>query len=390
MPRRPTPPAPRPRPRPPRRGGEPPHRRPAAVTAVAAAAVVAAAAAALGGAAWWSAARPWRLRARAESAAKAGDHARALDAWRAVNAGGPARPSALLAEARAALALGRAAEADAALARAAGADPANPEPWRLRLERFRVEDLALEAQEVGWAAYAAVPPEARPAVLRELTLALLADLPDDLARRTLARWAGAADPARPDRDARVALLRRVAAMPRADDPDRATRAAELSALLAAEPGHLAAREALVTALADAGEPDRGRAVLDAWPGPEPTRDARYWRLRGRWDQDYDGRPARAAEAFRRTLADLPHDWKTRVRLARAFHTLGREADAKREAEAVNRTREALDPAPLGTRLKANLDRPDDPAALLDLADLCARVGLARLAGAWRREAASAR
>jgi thioredoxin-like negative regulator of GroEL len=335
---------------------------------------------------WWSATRSARLRAQAVAASRAGDRVAALDAWHALNAAGSARAADLLAEARAALTLGRAAEADRALDRAVAADPTDPDPWRLKLERLRVQDQPVKAQAVGRAAYAAVPAGRRRGVLRDWTLALLADLPEDLARRTLARWAGA-DPSRPDREARVALLRRIAAAPRDGDPDRASRIAELSALLAADPGLTVAREALVSDLADAGEPDLGRNALDAWP--EPDRDARYWRLRGRWDLDYDRRPGPAAEAFGRALADLPHDWKTRVRLARALHALGRPADARREAESVARTREALDPATLGPVLSAALDpdRPADPQALTALADLSARAGLHQLADAWRREAA---
>jgi tetratricopeptide (TPR) repeat protein len=258
-------------------------------------------------------------------------------------------------------------------------------PWRLRLELLRVEDQALEAQAVGWAAYEAVPPAARREVLRDLTLALLADLPDDLARQTLAKWASA-DPSELDRDARVALLQRFAAMPRAGDPDRATRIAELTVLLERDPRHVPAREALVVALADAGEPDLGRKALEAWP--EPLRDARYWRLRGRWDLDYDHQPARAAEALRRALIDLPHDWKTHFRLARALRTLGLEDEAKHEAETVTRLREILEPAVLGPRLAADLDpsRASDPRASRDLAEVCARAGLTRLAEAWSREA----
>ena len=43
-------------------------------------------------------------------------------------------------------------------------------------------DLPLEAQRLGWQAFDAVAPASRQSILRELTLALLADLPDDLAR----------------------------------------------------------------------------------------------------------------------------------------------------------------------------------------------------------------
>ena len=102
-----------------------------------------------------------------------------------------------------------------------------------------------------------VLPEARPQLLRELTLAALTDLPDDLARSTLKRWIDA-DPG--DVDARVAFLRRIGAEPRADDPDRESRLVQLRDLLASHPEHVDAREALVTALADAGEPERGRTA----------------------------------------------------------------------------------------------------------------------------------
>ena len=145
-------------------------------------------------------------------------------------------------------------------------------------------------------------------------------LDDPRRARRAARRRGP-EPARPldrcrpaDLDARVARLVRIAASPHPGDPDRADRIARLSAILDRDPGHVPAREALLVALADAGEPDRGRAVLDAWP--EPARDARYDRLRGRWDLDYDHRADRAAEAYARAVAELPHDWKSHYGLAR--------------------------------------------------------------------------
>ena len=205
---------------------------------------------------WYLQTRPEALVARAEAATRARDWPRALAAWRKVNASPRARGSSHLAEARAALALGRAGEAEAALVRAIQADPSHPEPWRLRLELLRVEDDPLKAREIGWAAYNAVPPDDRRAILRELTLALLADLPDDLARRTLARWAGAdvgtepapaPDPASPatatNIDARVAFLQRVAAMPRSGDPARAEHVVELTGMLKTQPDNVLVREA---------------------------------------------------------------------------------------------------------------------------------------------------
>ncbi|MDR3634829.1 MAG: tetratricopeptide repeat protein, partial [Isosphaeraceae bacterium] len=270
-----------------------------------------------------------------------------------------------------------------ALRRAAEADPGDPEPWRLLLQLYRVEERAWEARRLGDEALAAVIPSSRREVLRDATLALLADLPDDQARAALDRWV-AADPA--DVDARVARLRRSAAHPSADEPDRAARIAALADLLERTPAHTGARELLVESLADAGDPQRGRQVLDAWP--PGSRDGRYDRLLGRWQLDYERDPAGAAASFERALGDFPYDWRTHYRLARACRALGRDDQARREAEIVGRLRETLDPAVLGPRLSADVARLDESSSCRDLADLCARAGLATLADAWRREAES--
>lgn len=322
-----------------------------------------------------------RTRIRAEAEARGGRWEEALRLWRVVNATDAADARSFLAEARAALALGRAAQAEGAIERAGRLDPEDPEPWLIRLEMLRIEDRQVEARRVGWEAYEAVPPGSRREVLKALTLALLADAPDDLARRTLARWMEA-DPG--DLDARVALYQRMAEHPRADDPGPRERAEALAALVEARPEHVGAREALVLALAEVGEPERGRDALDAWP--DAGRDARYDRLRGRWDLEYDDRPDQAVAALGRAMEALPHDWKTAYRLARALQRAGRPDEARRAAESVARLREALDPSRLGPRLDGDLERLADPAARRDLAALCDSVGLARLADAWRRDA----
>jgi Flp pilus assembly protein TadD len=326
---------------------------------------------------------PARLRAEAERAARDEDWSTALQAWRAFNATSAARGATHLAEARAALSLGRAAQAERSLRRAIAADPADPEPLRLLLEILRVEDRTFDARQAAWESYDDLPAESRREVLRDLTLALLADMPDESARTVLKRWIDA-DPS--DIDARVALLQRIAAQPRADDPDRSARLDELETMVAEHPDHPGAREALVTALADAGEPDRGRAVLDAWPGPESDRDARYWRLRGRWELEYDRHPDRAESAFRRVLEAFPQDWRSWFGLSRALTRLGRADDARRAAEAVGRIREVLEPSSFVPRLDDDFQHLDEPRSLRDLADLADHVGLSRLAGAWRAEA----
>jgi tetratricopeptide (TPR) repeat protein len=230
-------------------------------------------------------------------------------------------------------------------------------------------------------AYDHVNPEARRDLLQELTRGLLAELPDELVRTTLRRWVEADGD---DVDAQVALLQRIAAQPRADDPDRSSLLQSMETLLAGHPDHIGAREALVAALADAGEPQRGRALLDEWP--ERARDARYWRLRGRWELEYDHRPDRAAAAFQTAVAELPQDWRSWYRLARALRILGRDREGHQAAETVSRIQELLNPLTLGPKLDAAFDHLDDPAALRNLALLCDRAGLTHLADAWRTQA----
>ena len=125
--------------------------------------------------------------------------------------------------------------------------------------------------------YESVGLDARRVLLQEMTLSLLTDLPDELARMTLQRWIDADGS---DVDAQIALMQRMTIQPRESDPDRASILAELETILASFPDHVVAREVLVTALADAGEPEHGRALLNDWP--TRFQDARYWRLRGRW------------------------------------------------------------------------------------------------------------
>ena len=285
-----------------------------------------------------------------------------------------ARGRTWLGEARAALALDLAAQAESALIRANEADPADPEPWRLRLDILRTEGRTTEAQRVGWSAHGSVAPEARRAILRELTLALLLpddaldELPDSRTRTRLDRWV-AADPT--DAEALVARHRRMSDDPRPGTPGLDDWTATLAAILDRDPGRVVAREALVIALDERGESDRSRDVLAAWP--EGSRDARYGRLVGRRALDHDRDPARAAEALERAVAELPQDWKARARLAQAYHALDRPADASREAARVAALRELLDPSTLVPRLASDLSRPDDPAARRDLADLASRA-----------------
>ena len=330
---------------------------------------------------WSSVAPPAELQRQAETATRNGDWATALQYWRVLNTTSAATSRSYLGEARACLALGFAAQAEMSLHRATEADPSTQEAWRLLLQILRVEDRHMEVQQLGWKAYGEINSDSRQELLRELTLGLIAELPDDLARATLKRWIDS-DPA--DLDARIALWRRITAQPKAADPDRPSILEALEVLLRNHPEHIGAREALVMTLADAGEPNRGRVILDNWP--ELKRDAHYWRLRGRWELEYDHQPQQAVVAFQIALRELPQDWRSWYRLGRALHIVHRESESQRAAENVRRMREILDPIVLEPRLDTAFKRLDDVNAIRDLAVLCQQACLTKLASAWLAEA----
>ena len=337
----------------------------------------------------WISTRP-SLRDRAEAAERSADWPSALNAYRdLLRSSTTPRARDRLGEARALLGLNLGRQAELALIAASRLDPADPEPWHLRLEFLRVERRSLEAVAVADQALAAVDDsKGRREILRDLTLALLFldssidDASEDRARAVLARWV-AADPE--DDEARASLALRRVADPRPGDPSREVLISELSERLTRHPDHSAIREALILALADDGHVDASRERLDAWP--PSLQDARYQRLRGRWCLEYDGKAAEATAAFARTLELFPHDWRSHYGLARALQKLDRKAESAGEVEAVARLRERLEPTRLAPRLARDLADLESPKALQDLADLCAGVGLERLAQAWTKEAA---
>ena len=276
----------------------------------------------------------------------------------------------------------------------ATAKPAISRSWLQQIDDYRAEDRPIKAMAVGWSAYASVSPEERRDVLRALTLALLADVPEEQARAALQHRIDANPD---DLDARVALIRLALnpeALPanrprigRAPDPSAAALV-ELEKLLEQHPIQSGARAALIDALLDAGQIDRARTVLDEWPA-DHNDDPRWLRLKARFDLEFDARPDQAAAALSRLLDSTPHDWRLRARLSRALQMQGDSERAKREATLVDRLRERLDPSRLGPRLAHDLERLDDPDALSNLAAICASVGLVDLAAAWRLEASRA-
>ena len=185
---------------------------------------------------WSTGESPIWLRSQAEAAVHAGDWTTALRYWQAINATKAATSLTHLGEARACLALGRAAQAEYSLNRAIDTNPSEPEAWRLMLQILRVEDRSIDALRIGWRAYDQINPETRRELLREFTMALLGELPDQLVRTTLQRWVDADSN---DVNARSALWQRITDQPRATDPDRSIVLNALETLVVEHPDHVA-------------------------------------------------------------------------------------------------------------------------------------------------------
>ena len=82
----------------------------------------------------------------------------------------------------------------------------------------------------------------------------------------------------------------------------------------------------MTALADAGEPDRGRVFLEGWPAAMRDAATGGCGAAGTLSTTIDPtRPSRPSEA---ALEVLPHDWRTHYRLARAL-ILNRAEEAQK-------------------------------------------------------------
>ena len=330
--------------------------------------------------AWLASDTPTLLRNQAEAAARNGNWNAALGYWRKINATTAARSSSSWEKLELAWHLVEQVRLNTVYVKQSAPVTLIWSPGNFYSKSYSLR-IAFSKFNV-WAGKPTdyIRPDARRELLRTLTVGLLADRPDEDIRATLRRWVDA-DP--DDVNAQVALWQRMLLQPRATDPDRPSILAALEVLLANHSSHLNAREALITALGDAGEADRGRVLLDSWP--ESMHDARYWRLQGRWYLEYDHRPQQSVIALQTALVDLPQDWRSWYRLARALHMLGRDTESQQAAEVVSRIREVLDPLVLEPRLHAAFGHVVDPTAVHDVAALCRGAGLSRLAMAWLAE-----
>lgn len=326
--------------------------------------------------------RPSNLRRKAIASFNAGRSREAAEQLRIYNQTDNATVESLREEARAWLSANRARDAEKTLVQAIKQYHTDPLLRLMLLEIQRVEDRIVETIIQGDQALKEVDPQDRILVLRGLTITLLDTIPEERAREKLKIWIQA-DPE--DNQAEVALLKRMASDPMAGDIDRPTRIARLKLIIQKNPSFEQAYEAIAIELAASGLIDEGRSILDQWP--DNKRDARYNRLKGRWELEFNNHPDRAVPLFERVVAQIPHDKTSWFRLSRAYKSIGRERESQLAAERVAQLVEILDPRTLSPRLTRDFERLDDPESKLDLAEICEKAGLVKLAKAWREEAA---
>lgn len=253
-----------------------------------------------------------------------------------------------------------------------------PDGWLLILDLLRVlGDADLFSSELIGLLQSPVASR-NSSVLSSATLGLLTDLDQSEVRSRLKKWVES-EPNEPL--AQAALLLRYATNPLPEDPSRDSRLADGRKLLRRFPDSLMARSALVETLFNSGLYEEATEVLEGWP--QAGRNTTAWhRLQGRRLQDQDQKPAAAAAEFQLVLNAMPHDWKTRYRLARALQASGATDEARRQAIRMTEIREMLEPATLEPTLKRAMPkgRPPEPTQLVEILN---RMELQELAKHWQ-------
>ncbi len=214
-------------------------------------------------------------------------------------------------------------------------------------------------------------------VLLASTLGLLTDLDQLEVRKRLNKWS-ASELESPL--ARAYLLLRYAENPLPEDPPRDLRIEQARVLASRYPDSIAVFTALIETLFNGGYYQEAMEVLDKWPLEHRSGTA-YHRLQGRRLQDVEGKHRDAVGEYQEALKFMPHDWKTRYRLARALAASGKTEESRNEARRMSEIRESLDPIQLGELLKSALPKGRSPEPDR-LVGLLKKIGLNPLADAW--------
>lgn len=220
-------------------------------------------------------------------------------------------------------------------------------------------------------------------VLVKATLGMLTDLDPEEVRDRLSRW-NKAEPGQPI--AQAALQQRYLDNPMPNDPGRDERLQTCRDLLQRFPASTQARAVLAELLMVSGLAVEATRTVENWPEAD-RQGIVYHRILGRYLQDIRHDQNQAIIAFQMVLQSMPHDWKTRYRLARALKAVGRHDESRFESNKMLKIREKLDPINLEPIIREAFPKGKPPViskltALLNDLDLDA---LAKSWTAWEQD-----
>lgn len=256
--------------------------------------------------------------------------------------------------------------------------PEKPEGWLMILDIYRFlgqPDKIMDAFEelrLQETAFRSAP------VLMKVTIGLLTDLDPEEVRDRLKRWA---DAEQNSPMAAATLQQRYLENPLPSDPSRDERLRACRQLVSRFPDSIESHAVLAELLMTSGLMDEAAEILQNWPGNRDN-DVNYHRLSGRYLQDVRLDHANAIISFQKVLEKLPHDWKTRYRLARALKAVGHLKESQDESVRMLETREKLEPASLEPIIRNAFPRgkAPEPASMIVLLN---NLNLIRLAESWQ-------
>lgn len=312
----------------------------------------------------------------AEALAEQGLMRRALGHLKDVPDTSPWGASARWHEASLLLQLDLAAQAERAARRSLELDPQSLDARQLLTIIYRWENRVREAERLFWELYELCPPSQTVIALAQLFQIHDGEFSAQEALKRLQAFV-ANDPT--DFAARLAIARLHVG---AGNAERATEL--LEDCWRHKPGDPDARAALVNCHVSFGAYEKAARLLETWPVDQ--RDVRYWQSLGIYQSEHLQQFEQAAESFRRVLAQLPDDWRTRHRLGICLRVIGDEDGAAAEFERADRIRAVLEREQMEETLKKLPQTITTADGRYEIGRIYEEVGRYREARSWYQEA----
>jgi tetratricopeptide (TPR) repeat protein len=307
----------------------------------------------------------------------------------------PSKAESLYREGQCHLMTDRAQDAEAAWLAVIADDPLHPAPEEVvhdasleLLKLYSTEERWEEVRDVLWSAYErAVTPSDHMTLLGMRMRSEMERLAPESSIAQLRRYV-AADPS--DSHALRALAKAELALGHKAEADRHFREC-----LQKRPDDARIWREYLAMLHDQGDQEAWSALLAQVPASAQD-DPEIWRFRG-LQKEQAGDFAGAAEAYRKSLELNPFVMPTHYRLAMVEERLGHRETAAEHRNKADELREARNELRVAysdvvnaedARMRQQPSQPDLATSLKRLADVCERLGWARVAEAWNKLAES--